>query len=46
MIGLTGEGARIGVQVGYTISDIVAKAGFGVLIFMIAARKSEMEVQH
>jgi bacteriorhodopsin len=46
MIGLSGAGARIGVQVGYTISDIVAKAGFGVLIFMIAARKSEVEVQH
>ncbi len=46
MVGLTGGGARIGVQVGYTISDIVAKAGFGVLIFMIAARKTEMEVQH
>jgi hypothetical protein len=31
------------VQVGYTIADIVAKAAFGVLIYMIAARKSEAE---
>jgi hypothetical protein len=26
--------------VGYTIADIIAKAGFGVLIYMIAVRKS------
>jgi bacteriorhodopsin len=35
--------ARVAVQVGYTISDIVAKAGFGVLIYMIALKKSEAE---
>jgi hypothetical protein len=29
------------VEVGYTIADIIAKAGFGVLIFLIAMRKSE-----
>jgi len=33
----------IGLQVGYTIADITAKAGFGVLIYMIARRKSELE---
>ncbi len=43
MIGLTGGGATTAVQVGYTIADIVAKAGFGILIYMIAARKSESE---
>lgn len=43
MIGMTGSDANIAVQVGYTISDIVAKAMFGVLIYMIAARKSEVE---
>jgi len=43
MLGLTGGTARAAVQVGYTIADIVAKAGFGVLIFMIALRKSEVE---
>jgi len=36
-------GAVIGLQVGYTIADITAKAGFGVVIYMIAARKSEIE---
>ena len=29
------------VQVGYTIADVVAKAGFGVVIYMIAQRKSD-----
>ncbi|MEC5218716.1 bacteriorhodopsin [Actimicrobium sp. GrIS 1.19] len=43
MIGLTGGSATTAVQVGYTVADIVAKAGFGVLIFLIAARKSEAE---
>ena len=28
------------IEVGYTIADITAKAVFGVLIFMIAQRKS------
>jgi bacteriorhodopsin len=40
MIGLTGGAA---VQVGYTIADVVAKALVGVLIFLIASRKSEVE---
>ncbi len=42
MIGFTGGGATTAVQVGYTICDIVSKAMFGVLIFNIAARKSEL----
>ncbi len=40
--GLT-EGAVVGLQVGYTIADITAKAGFGVVIYLIARRKSEIE---
>ena len=44
MIGISGGDARTAVQIGYTIADIVAKAGFGILIFNIAARKSELEV--
>lgn len=46
MIGLTGGAATTGVQVGYTIADIVAKAMFGVLIYMIAVRKSAAEGHH
>ncbi|MDO9077276.1 MAG: bacteriorhodopsin-like [Brevundimonas sp.] len=37
---MSGDAAMI-VQVGYTIADIVAKAAFGVLIFMIASAKSQ-----
>jgi bacteriorhodopsin len=43
MIGLTGGAATTAVQVGYSIADIVAKAVFGVLIYMIAVRKTEAE---
>jgi len=44
MIGFTGGAATTAVQVGYTISDIVAKALFGVFIYLIAVRKSEAEI--
>ncbi len=40
MIGVTGGAATTAVQVGYTVADIIAKAMFGVLIYVIAARKS------
>ena len=43
MFGLAGGFAATAVQVGYTIADIVAKAMFGVLIYLIAARKSVVE---
>lgn len=37
------EGAVLGLQIGYTIADITAKAGFGVVIYLIARRKTEVE---
>lgn len=40
---LAGATVTVGVEVGYTIADIIAKAGVGVLIYMIAIRKSEGE---
>lgn len=41
MIGLTAAGSvNMYVQLGYTISDIIAKAGYGVLIYQIAVAKS------
>jgi len=43
MLGLTGGGAATAVQVGYTIADIVAKALFGLFIYLIAVRKSEAD---
>ena len=39
--GLDGNNALTVVQVGYTVADLVSKAAFGVLIYMIAVRKSE-----
>jgi len=41
--GSKSAGALIGLNVGYAIADITAKAGFGVLIYLIARRKSELE---
>jgi bacteriorhodopsin len=41
--GLTGANVTTVIQLGYTIADIVAKAGVGVLIFMISSRKSQAE---
>ena len=40
VIPMDGGTATVVIEVGYTASDIVAKALFGVLIFMIALRKS------
>ena len=43
MIGIEGSNAYTAIQVGYTVADIVSKAAFGVLIFMIAKGKSDAE---
>ncbi len=41
--GLTGASAEVFIQVGYSIADITAKCGYGVLIYNIAALRSEHE---
>ncbi|MEM6429178.1 MAG: bacteriorhodopsin-like [Deinococcota bacterium] len=38
--GLNGPEAVMGVQLGYTIADVLAKPGFGLLIFAIAVAKT------
>merc|ERR1711988_1224144 len=43
MVGLSGAFATCAEQIGYSVSDVVAKAVFGVLIWAIAAAKSEDE---
>jgi bacteriorhodopsin len=43
MLGLTGSGATVAVQVGYSIADVLAKAAFGLFIYTIAVRKSQPE---
>jgi bacteriorhodopsin len=40
---ISGASATTAIQIGYTIADLVAKAAVGVLIWVIAVRKSEAE---
>ena len=40
---LSGGAVETGVQIGYTIADIIAKVGVGILVYMIAVRKSAVE---
>ena len=40
---VTGPTAESIIQIGYTVADLVAKAVVGVLIYMIAVRKTEIE---
>ena len=42
-LGLTGPGAEVAVQSGYTIADISAKAGYGLMIHHIARERTEHE---
>jgi branched-subunit amino acid permease len=43
MAGISGSAALVGVQVGYSIADVLAKCGYGVMIFMIARAKMAAE---
>ncbi len=40
---LSGGAVETSVQIGYTIADLVAKVGVGILVYMIAVRKSAAE---
>ncbi|MEM6591926.1 MAG: bacteriorhodopsin-like [Cyanobacteria bacterium P01_C01_bin.73] len=42
-VGITGATAAIGVQVGYSVADILAKPLFGLLVFRIAQIKSNVD---
>lgn len=44
MLGLSGGSAAVGVQVGYSIADVLAKAAFGIFIYIIAVKKSASEL--
>ena len=44
LLGLSGASATVGVQVGYSVADVLAKAAFGLFIYVIALRKSQDEV--
>ena len=40
---LGGAAVTTGIQIGYTIADLIAKAGVGILIYIIAVRKTAAE---
>ena len=40
-LGITSSVVLVGIQVGYCLADVAAKAGYGIMIYMIAAKKSE-----
>ena len=42
LTGTTAAG-EVAIQVGYSIADVTAKAGYGLVIYLIARRKSELE---
>ncbi len=46
MLGITGTTASIGVQLGYTIADVLAKPIFGLLIFAIALTKTRIDQEN
>jgi bacteriorhodopsin len=43
LLGITGSVGETGLQIGYTIADITAKVGLGLLIYFIAAKKTAIE---
>lgn len=43
MIGLSGTSAVVGVQVGYSVADVLAKAAFGLFIYNIALKKTHSD---
>jgi bacteriorhodopsin len=43
MFGISAEASLLGVQVGYAVSDVLAKAFYGVMIYWIARAKSEAD---
>jgi bacteriorhodopsin len=43
LLGVSGAAATVGVQIGYSLCDIAAKCGYGVMIYMIARSKMAAE---
>jgi len=41
--GTAGAGGIVGLQIGYAVADMAAKAGFGVLIYFIARAKTQQD---
>jgi bacteriorhodopsin len=45
MLGVSGTSATIGIQIGYTIADVLAKPVFGLLVFAIALVKTKVDLE-
>merc|ERR1711934_1324023 len=45
MMGLTGASTVVAIQCGYCASDIISKCGVGLIIYSIAAAKTENETK-
>jgi bacteriorhodopsin len=43
MIGFSGAGAVVAIQVGYCASDVISKCGVGLIIYSITSAKSQLE---
>ncbi len=43
MLGIGGASAEVGLQLGYSIADITAKCGYGIMIYAIAKAKMEAD---
>jgi bacteriorhodopsin len=43
MLGVAGANAVVAIQVGYCVSDVIAKCGVGLIIYSVTAAKSEIE---
>ena len=43
VLGLTGANTAVSLQIGYSIADIVAKAGWGLMIHAVAVEKSSVD---
>ena len=41
LVGVSGANATVSLQVGYSLADILAKCGYGVMIYAIARAKME-----
>ncbi len=45
VLGISGATAKVGLQVGYSIADIAAKCGYGVMIYTLARAKMGAEAE-
>jgi len=45
MFGIEGSSAIVGIQIGYSISDIISKCGVGLVIYQITLAKSKSEAR-